>query len=133
MDFKAFVALRKAHTLKRISMSEIKGKEYANGDDRLANFKRQADSLGVSAEVVLQVYMNKHIDAINNYVKRGCEDTGSESIVGRIYDVQNYCDLLLGLIEESKEIRGVKEGETSFGITVGSSGEHKKKGVFNAF
>ena len=84
-------------------MSQKKGDEYANDDDRLMNFKRNAASLGVLPELILMVYAEKHFGSIQHYVKKGClfEDPEmTEPIVGRIYDLQNYMDLLLALLEE---------------------------------
>jgi len=93
-----------AHTKARQKMSIRKGNEYANSEsDRLANFKRVGANLGQPPETILMVYATKHFDAISHYVKMGCpkvDDRITEPVVGRIYDLQNYLDLLLALLEE---------------------------------
>ena len=89
------------HTADRIAMCQLKAREYANSEDRLANFKRNAAILGISPETILMVYMMKHIDAIGHFVKSG-GSVGSEPIEGRIMDAQNYLDLLICLLAERK-------------------------------
>lgn len=104
MTDKGFEKLTKDHTAARQSMSIRKGNEYANdNDDRLMNFKRVGKNLGQEPETILMVYATKHFDAISHYVKVGCpkdDDRITEPVVGRIYDLQNYMDLLLALLEE---------------------------------
>lgn len=93
------------HTANRLAMCQKKAQEYANSDDRLANFKRNAVILGTTPETILMVYMMKHIDAIGHYVKTGGR-VGSEPIEGRIADAQNYLDLLVCLVNE-REAKGL--------------------------
>lgn len=74
-----------------------KGAEYAHGDDRLDNFKRNAIQMGLTAEDVWMIYFRKHLDAITTYVKDvrvGSTRERSESILGRFDDAINY--LILG-------------------------------------
>jgi hypothetical protein len=98
--------------LQRINIT--KGREYSGSEDRLANFKRQANPIGISPESILLVYMNKHIDSIHTFVKDLQTSTGfhtiaeleaklSEPIEGRIDDVIMYCCLLKGLIADRRE------------------------------
>lgn len=92
-------------TCKEIMVS--KGGEYAHGDDRLDNFKRNALVLGLTPEDVWAIYFHKHLDAIDTYtqdVRHGLERPRSESILGRFDDAINY--LILGkalAVERSKQ------------------------------
>ena len=108
MKNEVYNALIEGHTNQRREMSRKKGDEYAHEDDRLDNFKRNARALGISPELVLMVYAEKHFGSIQSYVKKGCpyEDPEmTEPIVGRIYDLQNYMDLLLALLEERHQLK----------------------------
>ena len=74
-----------------------KGAEYAHGDDRLDNFKRNAVTLQLEPEQVWAVYFHKHIDAIDTAVQdvgNKVERQRSEAIEGRFDDAINY--LILG-------------------------------------
>lgn len=79
-------------------LNETKGNDYAGHEDVLANFKRQAQNLGLTKEQVLAVYLNKHFDAINTYCKDG--SVKSEPIEGRIHDAIVYLLLLRAMIAE---------------------------------
>lgn len=86
-------------------MEETKGKEYANGEDRLGNFKREAIKMGVTPELVCHIYLAKHLDSIDYYVKvvqaTGHEPTNqSEPIDGRIGDAIVYLMILYAIIAE---------------------------------
>jgi hypothetical protein len=89
------------------ALSTTKGEEYARAaDDQLANFKRQAEELGVSQDKILAVFLNKHLDAIKYYIKTG--ETLSEPIEGRIDDAVLYLVMLKAMIVEAYEAdRGV--------------------------
>ena len=95
-----FVANRDNWTKARFEMCDAKSIEYTRGnlDDRLCNFSRIAETLGLTWEQVWYVYFQKHVDAIIEWIKTGKK--GTEGIGSRIYDAQNYLDLLLGHIEE---------------------------------
>lgn len=91
-------------TCKQIMVS--KGGEYAHGDDRLDNFKRNAADLGLNPEDVWAVYFKKHIDAISTYVqdvRKGVTRPRSESILGRFDDAINYLILGKALVVEREE------------------------------
>lgn len=77
-----------------------KGADYSSDADRLANFKRLADRLGMHDMQVWAVYFIKHIDAILTYCRTLAVQ--SENIRGRFADARNYLDLGLALIEEHK-------------------------------
>ena len=69
-----------------------KGIEYANDQDQLANFMRLGQRLGLRPEAVILVYLTKHLDAIDSYVRTGT--VHSEPISGRIDDAILYLILL---------------------------------------
>lgn len=81
---------------------KVKGNDYTQGDDRLKNFDRNGARLGLRPEQVLAVYMNKHLDAIETYLRRGAVE--SEPIEGRIQDAINYLLLLYKMVRR-EEIR----------------------------
>lgn len=84
-------------------VSKVKGNDYTRGEkDVLANFKNVGKKLGLDAKQVLLVYMDKHQDAIANYIKTNGQSE-SEPIRMRIIDNINYLFLLYGLIEDEKE------------------------------
>lgn len=47
-----------------------KGAEYADGDDRLANFKRNAEKQTTTSLQIWKQYIGKHIDSLDSYFKR---------------------------------------------------------------
>ena len=78
---------------------KTKGADYTrHSADRLSNFKRNAEAIGVSPLVVWAVYAGKHWDAIMAFIKTG--KTESESLIGRFDDLINYLYLLEGLVTE---------------------------------
>ncbi len=96
-----FVSFRSVSTIDRFKLCDEKSKEYTiDSDDRHANFKRVGKNLGLPPEIILMVYASKHFDAICRFVKNGCKEEGSEGIQGRIFDLQNYLDLLITLLKE---------------------------------
>lgn len=87
----------------------VKGGEYANSEDRLANFKRGAALTGCTPLQVLFVYMSKHYDGVASFVKTsaaGEARPSSEPIEGRLDDLINYCLLAKALIGEEKRSQG---------------------------
>lgn len=100
-----------AETISTINkLIQVKGGEYAGSEDRLANFKRGAELVGVSPLQTLLIYLSKHYDAVSTYVRDeagGKERVRSEPIAGRFDDIIVYCILAKALIAESKgEPRG---------------------------
>lgn len=79
-----------------------KGKAYSGSEDSLDNFKRNAKNLGLTKYQVLSVYMNKHIDSINNAIKEHPDfpEDATEGMRGRIIDAINYLTILWSLIQE---------------------------------
>lgn len=83
----------------------IKGGEYAGNSDRLGNFKRGADRVGIHPMQILWIYAAKHIDSIETFIRDQAASTDrprSEPIEGRLDDLINYCLLLKALIKESR-------------------------------
>ena len=80
-----------------------KGKEYTKGNkDKLANFKRIAEKLGVSADLVWAVYFMKHLDSQENYLAGG-EISSGETIYSRVTDLRNYLILYVAILKEREE------------------------------
>ena len=79
----------------------VKGFDYTQGSpNRLQNFDRNAERLGMRPEQVLAVYMNKHLDAIDTFIKHGRVE--SEPIDGRIHDAINYLLLLYKMVKRAE-------------------------------
>lgn len=84
-----------------VAMKDTKGKEYANSEDRFANFNRLAAALGMANYQVGWVYLAKHLDSIASYCRYG-RTFSNEGIEGRIIDAITYLTLIAGMIEESE-------------------------------
>lgn len=85
----------------------VKGGEYANGGDRLANFRRGAALTGCTPLQCAFIYASKHFDAIASYVAgdaRGKLPVLSEPIEGRLDDLINYCLLMKAIITEKRDL-----------------------------
>ena len=84
-----------------------KGKSYAGGGDTLANFKRNAERLGLTKYQIWGVYFNKHIDSINNAVQDNPQlpEDKTEGLRGRIIDARNYLAILLCLLTEDENTK----------------------------
>lgn len=101
-----------------------KNTEYSrSNDDRLANFKRRADSLGLTALDVMLVDLHKHNDAIVSFVQRfrnGTPAKLNDPIERRALDSAIYNILLICLVRDLGA-----EGElTSTGLE-----EHKQEKI----
>lgn len=83
-----------------VAINTTKGKDYAEDADALSNFKEIAKRSGLTPLQVWSVYANKHLVAIESFIKNGAVE--SEPIEGRINDAILYLFLLRGLIEEEK-------------------------------
>jgi hypothetical protein len=79
-----------------------KGQAYSGLDDKLANFKRIAAKYRVSVFLIWAIYFNKHVDALDAWLRQEYNDT--EPIEGRIDDLINYLFLLRGLIVDMQEV-----------------------------
>ena len=101
------------------SVLGIKGTEYPSDDgDRLSNFKEVAVLLAQKPEEVCLTYMLKHILSLCTFVRENRRDeVGREPIIGRLADIQNYCDLLLAILKEQGRV-GPLAGQTINGIPI---------------
>ena len=79
----------------------VKGNDYSGMEDVNLNFKRGAARVGLDAKTVTMIYLMKHMDAIETFVRDG--KVKSEPIEGRIVDAVNYLLILASIIEEEKE------------------------------
>lgn len=83
-------------------ISKAKGADYTKGsEDALANFKEAGKGVEVHPMDVCWIFMNKHYQAITNYVKTKGQSE-SEPVSERIKDLINYLVLLQGLIKENE-------------------------------
>lgn len=85
------------------SLAALKGGEYAGDLDRLANFRRNGESLGLPMETIWVVYAGKHWDALQQYVKdlqSGRERERVEPIDGRVDDLLVYLLLFKAMLLE---------------------------------
>ena len=83
-------------------------KEYAHSEDNVfANFERVAENLDISREQSLMVYLIKHIDGINAWIKG--HKSQREDVTGRIKDSIVYLFLLWAMIDGEKELDAIKE------------------------
>lgn len=71
---------------------DVKGSDYAEKNDRLAEFKATAKAVGITKEMVLGTYLNKHLRSVYKYI-RG-EELNAEGIHDKIVDVIVYMLLL---------------------------------------
>lgn len=95
MERSEFVELIKSEWREILALNEKKGRDYAGDEDVVSNFKRNAEALGVTPEIVWAVYAGKHWDAIQTFCREG--DVASEPISGRLRDLIVYCLLLLAI------------------------------------
>jgi len=70
-------------------VGDSKGKEYAHGEDRFANFNRGAERAKTSRLMVAQIYRDKHMDSIASFITDRKTYSG-ENIRGRYIDAINY-------------------------------------------
>lgn len=76
-------------------------KEYAMTQDNVfANFERIAEQTGFDREMVLWIYLMKHIDGIASYLKG--HKSQREDVRGRLTDAIVYLCILWGMIEGEK-------------------------------
>lgn len=88
------------------SMKDTKGREYAGLGNRLDNFNRQGRRNDIDPLKVCNIYLGKHIDAIDNFVREG--RVFSESIESRIVDAITYLTLMMGIIKSRESMDKTK-------------------------
>ena len=88
-----------------LAIGKAKGKDYSGEEDALANFKQNAEALGMTKYQTWAIYFKKHIDAITNSIKSNPENpqVESEPLSERIKDVIVYAGLLHCLLKEDRE------------------------------
>ena len=101
MTFQEFDALKANFQALENKISDVKGTEYANSEDRLANFKRMAAKRGIPAITAAAILLDKHLDAID-YVINGKAEL-SETFEQRILDARVYLMLIYALYIEGQE------------------------------
>ena len=102
MTNEMFTNTRTFHREAREKMCDEKAVAYTmGGDDRLANFKTLGYVMNKRPMEILQVYKGKHDLAVNAFMNDNIER--GEGVIQSIYDVQNYLDLLLAMIEEEAD------------------------------
>jgi hypothetical protein len=85
-----------------LALAKAKGEDYTKGSqDALANFKEGGKDIDLDPQKVCWIFMNKHYQAITNYIKTGGQSE-SEPIDERLKDMINYLVLLRGLIVERR-------------------------------
>lgn len=95
-----------------VKISKAKGADYTKASqDALANFKTAGNDVGVDAQRIAWIFMNKHYSAITNYVKSNGQSE-SEPISERVKDMINYLVLFYALIVEEKQNIGKQSGLT---------------------
>lgn len=112
MNYKDFEELTRQSFETRMEIMNTKGKEYSGTEDKFANFKRLATMQELPAESIWLTYFTKHMDSLTSFIRRrnkgegvmSIEATLSEPIEGRIDDMQNYLDILRGMIQEQRAV-----------------------------
>ena len=103
-------------------------KEYAHTEENVfANFERVAESLEISKEQALMVYLMKHMDGINAWIKG--HKSQREDVTGRIKDAIVYLCLLWGMA--SQEIVSEEEIDAFFDEHGFSTSKTPNGGTFN--
>lgn len=105
MTNKVFYELMTKTFGEAIEIAKTKGEDYTKGShDALANFKEGGKDINLDPKKVAWIFMNKHYQAITNYVKTNGKSE-SEPIAMRIKDMINYLVLLQAIImEENSEV-----------------------------
>lgn len=92
---------------KMAELGRVKGGEYSGDADRLANFKRNAEALGLDPLQVWAVYAAKHWDSLMTFIKDLQTKTDrprSEAIEGRADDLLVYLMLFKGLLQDRVKV-----------------------------
>ena len=111
MDNMTFIEETKKFFEECLNVMNTKGQEYSGSEDKFANFKRLAKKYDVPAEEICGIFMTKHLDSINSFIRQRragksvweIEVGLSEPISGRIKDAVNYLFILNGIIDEERK------------------------------
>ena len=103
MNRTSFINHVSVRTLARLELLRQKGQAYSGDADAFANFKRNAEKLGLTRYQIWAVYCGKHLDAIFGAIRKNPNFPvdPSEGMQGRIDDSINYLELLSGLVKET--------------------------------
>lgn len=113
MTNKAFYELMQNTFGDALVIAKQKGADYTKGsEDALANFKEGGKAIGIDPKEVCWIFMNKHYQAITNYVRTDGQSE-SEPIAERIKDMINYLVLLQAIIIEDTTISELPEMKDS--------------------
>ena len=84
----------------KVSSTHIEGqKEYAMDEDNVfANFERIAEQTGFDKKMILWIYLMKHIDGIDSYLKG--HKSQREDVRGRLTDAIVYLCILWAMINK---------------------------------
>lgn len=83
---------------KLVALRKAGQQEYAGGERAFGNFERLAARTGASRETVLWIYLAKHLDGIEAWLKG--HKSQREPVQGRIEDAIVYLILLHAMAEE---------------------------------
>lgn len=87
-----------------IKTFEVKGTEYTIGSvDRLANFRRVANEVGVRPEQAWFTFFYKHYCSVVAHIKSAGAIKSSEPIQGRVMDMIVYLLLFSKMLTESEQ------------------------------
>lgn len=90
-----------------IRLGETKGVEYALSNNRLQNFYDVAKEVNIPPLKVWQIYIKKHLRAIDFFINHG--ETLSESIESRFIDAILYLLLGYALVKETESFKNPLE------------------------
>lgn len=122
-----------AETFRKITeLAEKKGGEYSGDTDRLLNFRRNGQNLGLPMETVWAVYAGKHWDAIMQFIQDlRVEKTRDrmEPIEGRVDDLIVYLLLFKAMLDEGGFVeRPIIEDRRTFAVPSGWTTERDQYG-----
>jgi hypothetical protein len=95
-----FQAFRLALRSEAWAIADDKARTYASTEDRLSNFSRGAARYGMTPEQTLGIYLGKHMDSIEAYIRSGIENR--EGVLENIRDACNYLELLAAMVHARK-------------------------------
>lgn len=102
MKIKDLVTQTKTFHDAELGLLQRKGADYSPGDDTLACFKRIAKAYDVDPMLVAAVYLEKHLDAIRTYIKKG--RLNAEDLFEHTIDARNYLNLIYAIDQERSEV-----------------------------
>lgn len=99
-----FLSIVESAHQRQLEIMRVKGDAYSGSDDVFANFKRNAERLGLTQYQIWLVYFAKHVDSVFTAIKTNpsAPVDKSEGLEGRIDDIENYCKLLRGMLNENR-------------------------------